>query len=286
MFLLQDHYKENLVGCLFCNFGTLPVCASTFQNEGERYCIQKRFPTLDAPHLFNCDSPYLKHLKTKNPKNNWMLTLPWMDGILWITIHLRCKGKRFCGTTSLRSSNWTNGEDRCKTWRGPIKVCIAWRIAGCQWFLLDVFDIKDPEFYLTSTAHVKAALCIIKKKLQKQRSPKIRHDNIWWMVSLSSKHHWRWKIPACRLTKMDPNVKTDNKRLNGWFGDSVFLTAVAMTLAARKCVICKWSVSVMTVMRLHLNRLHAQTTPENLPKGISRTQTLLSLVSMKTEHIS
>ncbi len=30
----------------------------------------------------------------------------------------------------------------------------------------DVFDIKDPEFYLTSTAHVKAALCIIKKNFK------------------------------------------------------------------------------------------------------------------------
>ena len=36
------------------------------------------------------------------------------------------KGNKFCGTTSLRSSNWTKGVERCKTCRGPISVCMAW----------------------------------------------------------------------------------------------------------------------------------------------------------------
>lgn len=178
-----------------------------------------------------------------------MLTLPW-DGILWITIQLRCKGKRFCGTTSLRSSNWTNGEDRCKTWRGPIKVCIAWQwIAGCHGFL--VSKIWNFISLLQDMWKLHYALL---KDIFKNNGPKIVHDTIKWMVAyFQNIIRDSVKIPACRLTKMDPNVKTDNKRLNGWFGDSVFLTAVAMTLAARKCVICKWSVSVMTVMRLHLN---------------------------------
>lgn len=61
-------------------------------------------------------------------------------------------------------------------------------------------------------------------------------------------------LGACRFTKIDPKVKTDSKRRSGWLGDQVFRTAVAITLAALKWVMCKWSVNVMTVIREHLRK--------------------------------
>ena len=69
-----------------------------------------------------------------------------------------------------------------------------------------------------------------------------------------------WILPhfkalgACRFTKIDPKVKTDSRRRSGWLGDKVFRTAVAITLAALKWVMCKWSVNVMTVIREHLRK--------------------------------
>lgn len=77
VFVVGSVHMENFVGCLFCNFGTLPICASAFQKWRKRYCIQERFPTPDGPHLYiyiYCDSPYLK----QRTPTNWMLTLPWM----------------------------------------------------------------------------------------------------------------------------------------------------------------------------------------------------------------
>lgn len=77
VFVVGSVHMENFVGCLFCNFGTLPICASAFQKWRKRYCIQERFPTPDGPHLY-IYILRLAILKKQRTPTNWMLTPPWM----------------------------------------------------------------------------------------------------------------------------------------------------------------------------------------------------------------